>query len=109
MKLFDVQVQPVLQYGSELWGLDRAAIHCESVQLFAIKKFLSVEMRTPNDLVYGETNRYPMYVSSAVNCNRYWRKLLQMEEFRLPYMAYKMLHDLDVTGKINWCQMYASV
>ena len=27
-------------------------------------------MRTPNDLVYGETNRYPLFVNSAVRCRR---------------------------------------
>ena len=39
MKLFDAQIQPIIQYGAELWGLDStAAIHCEKVHLFALKK-----------------------------------------------------------------------
>ena len=29
LKLFDAQVQPNAQCGSELWGLDKAAIHVE--------------------------------------------------------------------------------
>ena len=40
-------------------------------------------MRTPNDLVYGETNRYPLFVNSAVGCIRYWLKSTRMEAFRL--------------------------
>jgi hypothetical protein len=62
MKLFDCQVQPIMQYGAEIWGLDKAAQHCEKVHLFALKKFLHVELRTPNDLVYKELNRYPVTI-----------------------------------------------
>ena len=33
---------------------------------------------------------------------RYWLKLLQMENYRIPKKAYDMLVDLDVNGKENW-------
>ena len=89
VKIFDTQIQPVIQYGSELWGLDKkVVIYCESVHLFGLKKFLGVEMRTPNDLVYGETNRYPIYINSAIRCIQYWFKLLRMNNDRLPRKAY---------------------
>ena len=60
-KIFDIQIQPIVQYGAEIWGLDNAALQCEQIHLFAIKRFLGVDIKTPNDLVYGETNRYPIY------------------------------------------------
>ena len=102
IKIFDAQVQPIVQYGAELWGLSKAAVHCESLHLFALKRFLCVGIRTPNDLVYGETGRYPIYVNSAVQCMRYWLKLLQMEMSRIPKKAYDMLLNLDMKGKKNW-------
>jgi hypothetical protein len=102
LKIFDSQVQSVAQYGSELWGLNKAAIHCESVHVFALKKFLGVDVRTPNDLVYGETDRFPIYINSAVHCIRYWLRVLQLDESRLPHKAYAMLYDLDNRGKKNW-------
>ena len=102
IKIFDAQIQPIAQYGSEIWGLSKAALHCESLHLFALKKFLGVEMCTPNDLVYGETDRYPIYINSAVQCIRYWLKLIQMENTRIPQRAYKMLFELDSRGKKNW-------
>ena len=37
-------------------SLDKAAIHIEKVHLYALKRFLGVDMKTPNDLVYGETD-----------------------------------------------------
>ena len=102
LKLFDAQVQPIAQYGSELWGLDKAAIHIEKVNLYALKRFLGVDMKTPNDLVYGETDRFPITLNSAVRCIRYWLKLTCMGEDRLPHKAYMMIYNLDARGKRNW-------
>ena len=102
LKLFDAQVQPIAQYGSELWGLDKAAIHIEKVHLYALKRFLGVDMKTPNDFVYGETDRFPITLNSAVRCIRYWLKLTCMGEDRLPHKAYMMLYNLDARGKRNW-------
>jgi hypothetical protein len=102
IKLFDSQVQPITQYGAEIWGLYDSAIHCEKVHLFALKKFLGVTMKTPNDLIYGETGRYPIYVTSAIRCISYWLKITRMDECRLPKKAYNMLYQLDIKGKTNW-------
>jgi hypothetical protein len=102
MKLFDCQVQPIMQYGAEIWGLDKAAQHCEKVHLFALKKFLHVELRTPNDLVYKELNRYPVTINFVISCIRYWLRLLAMDDDRLPKKAYVMLRNLDERGKSTW-------
>ena len=45
-KLFDAEVQPIVQYGPELWGFGTAGVHIEKVHLFAPKKFLALDMRT---------------------------------------------------------------
>ena len=102
MRIFDTQIQPIMQYGSEIWGLDKSAQFCEKIHLYALKKFLCVDMRTPNDLIYKELNRYPITISSTVNCIRYWLKLVQMERHRLPYKAYRSLKELDDRDKNTW-------
>ena len=68
-------------------------------------------MRTPNDLVYGEMKRYPIYINSAVRCIYFCLKLTRMDDYRLPRKAYKMLYDLDRRDKQNWasnirCKLY---
>ena len=78
LKLFDAQVQPVTEYGSEMWGLGKAAIHTEQVRLFVLKRLLGVGMRTLNDLVHGETDSFPITLNSAVRCIRYWLKITWM-------------------------------
>ena len=66
------------------------------------KEFLVVDMKTLNDLVYGETDRFPITLNSAVRCIRYWLKLTCMGEDRLPRKSYMMLYNLDARGKRNW-------
>ena len=100
-KLFDSQIQPILQYGSEVWGLMAGEL-IEPAHLFAMKRFLGVDRRTPNDLVYGEFARYPLYLNSYARCIKYWLKLVRMNETRLPYKAYNMLRVLDERGKKTW-------
>ena len=102
IKLFDTQVQPIMQYGSEIWGLNDATEQCEKVHLFALKKFLFVKLTTPNNLVYKELNRYPIVINSIIRCISYWLKLMNMDDNRIPKKAYLMLHRLDVLGKRNW-------
>ena len=103
LKLFDAQIQPILLYGSEIWGFDVVASdYCEKVHLYVLKKYLGVDSRTPNDLVYGETNRYPIVLNCILRGMRYWLKLIKMGQSRLPYRSYKMLLNLDNRGKNNW-------
>ena len=60
-------------------------------------------MRTPNDLVYGERNRYAFYLFFVVRCSiRFWFKVTRMDVSRLRFKACRMLHDLDARGKRNW-------
>ena len=65
-------------------GLEGASLAIEKIHLFAMKRYLGVDMRTPDELAYGELGRYPIYINSNVRCVRYWLKLVSMEENRLP-------------------------
>ena len=100
-RLFDAQVQPILQYGAEIWGMEKG-VEIEKIHIFAMKRFLKVNRYTPNDIIYGELGRYPIYINSYIACIRYWLKILIMDENRLPFKCYKMLYNLDSGGKTNW-------
>ena len=58
--MFDAQIKPMLLYGSGIWGLKYKSV--EKVHTSALKKLLNVSPRTPNNMVYGETDRIPWYV-----------------------------------------------
>ena len=60
----------MLNYNSEVWGLDADHTPIERVHLFALKRFLNTSLRTPKLMVYGETGRYPLFVNVYVKCIR---------------------------------------
>jgi hypothetical protein len=100
-KIFDAKVQPILLYSSEIWGLERLE-NIENIHLMACKRFLGVPVRTPNKMVYGDLGRFPLFINSNISSMRYWFRLLQMENDRLPKKAYEMLVGLDRNGKDCW-------
>ena len=101
-KLFDVQIQPILNYGAEVWGLEADLKVVERIHLFALKRFLNVSIRTPNVMVYGETGRYPLFVNIFVKTVKYWLRILKMPDHRFPYKAYKMLLYLHEQNRKTW-------
>ena len=71
----------------------------ERVHLFARKRLVNVSPRTPNQLVYEETGRYPLYICSYTTCIKYWLNVLRMQADRLPVKSYKMLHNMHGNNK----------
>ena len=67
-----------------------------------IKKVLGVGQMTPNNMIYGDTARYPLYINAYVCAVRYWLKITRMNQKRLPYKAYLMLLHLYEQEKNNW-------
>ena len=104
-KLFDCQIQPMLTYGSEVWGIMADYSITERVHLFSVKRLFFifyVSTITPSALVYGEIGRYPLYVNTYTRCIKYWLNLVRMPDNRLPSKSYKMLYDLHCKIKNNW-------
>ena len=50
-RIFDAQVQPVVLYAAEIWGLESSSSVIDDVQLFGLKRYWGVDRSTPNDLV----------------------------------------------------------
>ena len=100
-KIFDSKITSILLYASEVWGTQQVE-NIEKVHLIACKRFLGLPRGTPNNIVYGELGRYPLHVNSSLRCIKYWLKVIQMSESRLPFLAYKMLVSIDERGKRCW-------
>ena len=106
-KLFDAQIQPILLYGAEIWGLDDCRL-IENIHLFALKYFLNVSSRTPNVMVYGDTGRFPLNVNATMRCIRCWIRILKMDEGRLPSKAYRMMMNCP-NDVITWASRVKSI
>ena len=100
-KLFDTKISPIMLYGSELWALNN--VNCiEKLHLYACKRFLNVKPRACNNCILGDLGRYPMYISAAKRCIKYWIRLLQMPNYRYLKMCYDMMLYYDNLGYKNW-------
>ena len=100
-KLFTAKVQPILLYGSEIWGAFES-VDVERVHTFAFKTFLKLPLHSSNYLLYGEIGRYPLHICSVVNMLRYWIKLLKLPTSRLSKQAYIMQLNMLNNGHSNW-------
>ena len=58
--------------------------------------------KTPNDVVYGELGRYPLFITATVRFIKYWLKLLMHLDKFYSRKAYKMLLALHNRGKTTW-------
>ena len=82
----------MLNYGSEVLGLDADHTPIERVHLFALKRFLNTSLCTPNLMAYSETGRCPLFVNIYDKCINIWLRILKMPPCRLQFKACKMLY-----------------
>ena len=74
----------------------------ERVHLYACKLFLHVLDKTPNDIVYGELGRYPLWITSISKSIKYWFRLLKQPENFWSKKAYNMSLGLHEKGYVTW-------
>jgi len=101
-KLFDSQIQPILTYGSEVWGLTVNQTVIERVHLSAMKRFLCVTQKTPKHVIYGELGRYPLFVNTYAKCIKFWLRLVCMDDSRVTKKAYNLLLLLQGQNYVTW-------
>ena len=102
-KLFDAQVQATLLYGAEIWGLGRQE-KIERTHTFMCKRFMGIDTRSPNHMVYGDLGRFPLTINSGLRTIKYWLKLCHMTAERLPKQAFLMLQNSSIKSGRNWAE-----
>ena len=98
--LFDKVVAPILLYGSEVWGFENLDI-VERIHLKFLKHVFNLKSSTPAYMVYGETGRFPLYISVYCRMITYWAKLFSCQENKIVYVLYKHLHKLHCDGILS--------
>ena len=103
-KLFDSQVKPILLYAAEVWGNRQTESAnklpmIERIHMYACKRVLGVSMKTPNALIYAELNRFPLTIDSIMRTVKYWMKILQLPQGRIPRQAYE--REKNELNKVN--------
>ena len=104
-KVFDSQLMPILEYGSEVWFSTREAhtAPMERFHLKFIKSTLNVRTQTATNAIYAETGRLPLQIRHQIQAIKYWIKILELTSDHPVKQAYYNLYNLDASGQRNWC------
>lgn len=103
LELFDKIIKPILTYGSEIWGL------CNSNQIEKfyrsfLRNLLSLNTRTANCMLYGETGTYPIQITIDINMVMFCVRLIQGKSSKISYTILALVIQLYNNGifKSKW-------
>ena len=108
-KVFDCQILPILEYGSDIWYIGDDVNDLEKIHLKFIKSTLGVRKQTPSPAIYGDTGRFPLIIRQHIKAVKYWCRILKLSRSHPVRNAYNMLLELDAIGFTNWCSRIRSV
>lgn len=94
LKMFDSMIEPILLYGSEVWGFENVKI-IEQIHLKFCKRILKVRNSTPNFMVYGELCTFPLEIRIKLRMISFWVKLVQNEK-KLSSILYRLMLSLRI-------------
>lgn len=102
LELFDTYVAPILSYGSELWGANKAQ-EIERVHTLFMKRILGIKRSTSNAMVYNELGRMPLFYTRCNRIIKYWTKLISTQNCILKSIYKNMLHTCETNPQSkNW-------
>ena len=109
LKIFDTQVQPIVNYGSEFWYTGKQVDELETLHLCYIKRSLGVKISTSTLAVFGETGRFPLILQHKESILKYWFRLLSLPQDTLLRNVYVELMHTESCGQkrlVSNCERY---
>ena len=88
-KIYNSQIQPILDYGAEVWYQGKPIDELEVVHTGFLKKTLGVKQQTKTLSLYGECGRYPLELRQKELIVKYWCRLLKLPTDNPLQIVYK--------------------
>ena len=101
-KVFDSQILPILEYGSQLWYKARQNPRLETFHLGYLKRTIGLRLQTPTDAVLSDTGRFPLQLRRNLNVIKYWLRMLNIQADDPLRNAFDTLVQLHNLGQSNW-------
>ena len=102
-EIFDTLIKPILTYGSDVWGINKTALHeLDKSFLNYIRCVLCVKSTTSNIIVFGECGKFPPSMYCHVNVLCYMHRLLNMQSGQVVKSVFDSLHKLNNQGFHTW-------
>ena len=96
-------------YGSEVLYIGKEISDFEMVHLSFLKNMLGVKQNTTSVAIYGDTERYPLFVKQQILELKYWIRLISLPKSYHFRIVYNTLASLNFIGKTNWCSHIRSL
>ena len=101
--LFQHLIQPILLYGSEIWGIsDPANSQIDTFFNWFLRCALGVKPSTSTAMIYGECGQVPLSVWSHVNVMTYHARLYNLPDTTVVKQVYNELSKLSNCGFATW-------
>lgn len=112
VKLFDVLVGSILNFCSEIWGMNPAT-DIEMIHVRFLRYILGAKKSTNLSALYGELGRVPLSIYRKVNLIKYWNKVISLKDNSLVKRTYKLLRRDDFDNKTyknkNWASQVKTI
>ena len=103
-KCFETNINPITDYGSEVWGYMREA-STDQIQIKAIRTYLGVHKFAPILALLGDIGWLPSFIRRKLSLLRYWNRLVKMDNTRLTKTVFDYAHTRDSL----WCTNIKSI
>jgi len=104
--IFKVCVQPVLEYGIGMWGMQNwSGAVWKSVEGFmeqAARSILGVPLHTPKDAMFGDLGWRPLWVRATMLAASYWARVTGLPLDSLPRRAMAVQKRLAAARRPCW-------
>ena len=88
LKLFDHTVQPILLYGSEIFGFENIEL-IEKVHSEFLRKITRCRQGTPMYMLYGELKRHPLSINIQTRIISFWNRIILGKQDKISYKIYQ--------------------
>jgi hypothetical protein len=83
------------------WGYNTCR-QIENVHISFCKRLACLNQNVASFFALSECGRLLISIRYMSKCVKYWLKLTEMPQYRLPRQCYIMLRNLDEQGRITW-------
>ena len=103
MKIVDTQIQPIVNYGCEVWYNGKHKSRVVALHTKYMKHALGAKNQASDLAVYGETGRHPMLTRQEQLVLGYWLKIISVPVTNPVRSVYAELLRLSHAGHHTWC------
>ncbi len=98
MKMFEVQIRPILEYAHEILYNGKTTNKHEKTHLSYMNEKLSVKRSSCTNAIYAEFGRFPLIIKQKVEVLKYWQRLLSLPYKHALKQSYNCLKKLHESG-----------